>query len=275
MYKKSKLICLLLAVGILSSCTFVNRILNPNFTRITLEVETDSSDSNEVIEQAKNVIASRLYAFGVDFEFDEQKENGKQFSVKIYDTDRFQKVKKFILEEGKLELFEVVSPPNPSPVQTFPTKEGALESLGESPPSDQKVLKYADRDSFEASPSDQWIIVKTPAIVEGKDVRDASAVTRTGSESDYQISFSLKPEGAKKFGEWTGKNINNYLAVSLNDEVKSVAFIKSQIFDQGQIDGRFTKETAENLALVLKSGALPVKVNILSEESNDKSNEAK
>ena len=42
----------------------------------------------------------------------------------------------------------------------------------------------------------------------------------------------------------------------LNDKVKSAAYIKSQIFDQGQIDGRFTKESGEDLALTLKSGAL-------------------
>ena len=39
------------------------------------------------------------------------------------------------------------------------------------------------------------------------------------------------------------------------DKVKSTAYIKSQIFDQGQIDGRFTKESGEDLALTLKSGA--------------------
>ena len=59
--------------------------------------------------------------------------------------------------------------------------------------------------------------------------------------SDYQISFALKPAGAEKFGAWTGANINQYMGVVLNDEVKSIAFIKSQIFDQGQIGGRFTK----------------------------------
>ena len=71
---------------------------------------------------------------------------------------------------------------------------------------------------------------------------------------DYQIAFSFKPTGAEKFGAWTGANINQYMGVVLNDEVKSIAFIKSQIFDQGEISGRFTKESAEDLALTLRSG---------------------
>jgi preprotein translocase subunit SecD len=53
--------------------------------------------------------------------------------------------------------------------------------------------------------------------------------------------------------------------VVLNDEVKSIAFIKSRITDQGTISGRFTKQSAEDLALVLRSGALPAPVKIASE----------
>ncbi len=67
----------------------------------------------------------------------------------------------------------------------------------------------------------------------------------------YDISFSLKKTGADKFGAWTGANVNEYMGVVLNDEVKSIAFIKSQIFDQGEITGNFTKEQGEDLALTL------------------------
>jgi preprotein translocase subunit SecD len=57
------------------------------------------------------------------------------------------------------------------------------------------------------------------------------------------------------------------MAVVLNDEVKSIAFIRSQIFDQGEISGRFTKSTAEDLALTLKSGALPAAIEYLEERT--------
>jgi preprotein translocase subunit SecD len=54
--------------------------------------------------------------------------------------------------------------------------------------------------------------------------------------------------------------------VVLNDEVKSAAFIKSQISDSGQITGHFTREMAEDLALVLKSGALPAHLTIVEDQ---------
>ena len=84
-------------------------------------------------------------------------------------------------------------------------------------------------------------MVEIPAVVDGSELRDAAAVQGKGGGSDYQISFSFKPTGAQKFGDWTGKNIGNYMAVVLNDEVKSAAYIKSQIFDSGEISGRFQK----------------------------------
>ena len=64
-----------------------------------------------------------------------------------------------------------------------------------------------------------------------------------GTRSDYQISFSLKPSGAQKFGEWTGKSIGKYLAIVLNDQVKSAPYIKAQIFDQGT----YRREVFEDL----------------------------
>jgi preprotein translocase subunit SecD len=110
-------------------------------------------------------------------------------------------------------------------------------------------------------------VVEYPSVVDGSELREANAVSRTGGDGDYQISFSFKPSGAQKFGEWTGKNIGNYMAVVLNGEVKSAAYIKSQIFDSGEISGRFTKASAEDLALTLKSGALPAKIEYQEERT--------
>jgi preprotein translocase subunit SecD len=56
--------------------------------------------------------------------------------------------------------------------------------------------------------------------------------------------------------------------VLLNNEVKSIAFIKSQIFDTGMINGNFTKQAAEDLAYVLTSGPLPAPVKIIEEGNN-------
>ena len=128
------------------------------------------------------------------------------------------------------------------------------------------MLPFTERDRFTGNnPSAQkWVVVESPAIIGGSDLRTADAVQSEGH--NYHIGFSLKKAGADKFGAWTGANVNEYLGVVLNDDVKSIAFIKSQISDQGEITGNFTKQAAEDLALVLKAGALPAPVTLIEEK---------
>jgi preprotein translocase subunit SecD len=57
------------------------------------------------------------------------------------------------------------------------------------------------------------------------------------------------------------------MGVVLNNEVKSIAFIKSQITDSGEIEGRFTKQSADDLALTLRSGALPAPIEYQEERT--------
>ena len=130
-------------------------------------------------------------------------------------------------------------------------------------PDNRRVLQYAMRDD-KGSMSNKWVVVESPAVVDGSDLRNAVAVKHTYGD-DYDINFTLNKNGATKFGSWTEANINEYLGIVLNDEVKSIAYIRSQIIDEGQISGRFTRQHAEDLALVLKSGALPARVEFVDE----------
>jgi preprotein translocase subunit SecD len=133
------------------------------------------------------------------------------------------------------------------------------------------VLPYIERaeltaNTNQAEPQKKWVVVESPAVVDGNELRTAAATQGQGG-ADYQISFALKPTGAQKFGAWTGANINEYMGVVLNNEVRSIAFIQSQIFDSGQISGKFTKESAEDLSLILRSGALPAPIEYQEERT--------
>lgn len=141
-------------------------------------------------------------------------------------------------------------------------------------PANRRVFPYSERNepttagqTAETSKEKKWVVVEWPAVVDGSELRSAAATQMRGGAEDYQISFAFKPAGAEKFGTWTGANINQYMGVVLNDEVKSIAYIKSQIFDQGEISGRFTRQSAEDLALTLRSGALPAKIEYQEERT--------
>jgi preprotein translocase subunit SecD len=227
----------------------------------------------QAVEQALKIIEGRINSFGVKeptLQRSGSKESG-QILLQMPGVDDPERVKKLIGSDAKLELMKVIGGTNPAPMTTYPTKEAAEQSLGGKVPTNRRVLAYNERedtpkDLAEKKPS-QYVVVESPAVVDGSELRDAVPTSKTGNESDYQISFSLKPAGALKFGDWTSKNIGAYMAVVLNNEVKSAPFIKSRIDDQGQIDGRFTKASAEDLVLTLKSGALPAKIEYLEERT--------
>ena len=229
----------------------------------------------QATDQALKIIDSRINAFGVKeptLQRQGSADSG-QILLQMPGVENPERVKTLVGETSRLELMKIVGQPNPAPVQIYPTKEAALQTIGGKESDTRKVLPYAERDETpktDQKPSDakkQFVVVESPAVVDGSELRDAAAIQGNGGGSDYQISFSFKPAGAQKFGDWTGKNINNYMAVVLNGEVKSAAFIKSQIFDSGEISGRFSKNTADDLALTLKSGALPASIEYLEERT--------
>jgi preprotein translocase subunit SecD len=224
--------------------------------------------SQQATEQAYNTIDRRINEFGVaepTLQY-HGAQGSNQILLQMPGEQNPERVKMQLTVASKLELVHVVSPPSPSPIQTFNTEKEAIDSLGGTVPANRQVLPYLERDEPSTASGDQsadpnapktekFVVVERPAIIEGKELNRADANQSQGAK-DFTISFSLKPAGAQKFGEWTGANVNQYMGAVLDGKVKSIAFIKSQIFDSGQISGRFTQESAEDLARTLRSGSL-------------------
>jgi preprotein translocase subunit SecD len=230
-------------------------------------------------QQALNIIDGRINSFGVAEPTLQTHgaENSHQILLQMPGVQDPERVKRLLVLESRLELVHIISPPSPMPSQTYASEEEAKMSLntGGVVPANRRVLPYKER--MEKTPTGEkqaeqkpqrWVVVEAPAIIDGSQVRNASATpTRAGGTEDYEIQFSLKKDGADKFGQWTGANINQYMGVVLNDKVESIAFIKSQIFDSGMIEGNYDKQQAEDLALVLRSGALPAAIEYLEERT--------
>jgi preprotein translocase subunit SecD len=81
------------------------------------------------------------------------------------------------------------------------------------------------------------------------------------------VSFSLNQDGARKFGTFTQTNIGRMLAVVLDNRVAEAATIQTRIDDEGRITGNFTSQNAQDLSLVLRSGALPANLTYLEERT--------
>ena len=83
----------------------------------------------------------------------------------------------------------------------------------------------------------------------------------------YEIAFSLDPEGTKIFKDFTSTHIGEYLAIVLDGVIISDPSINSAIDGSGVIQGSFTYDTANNLAIQMRYGSLPVPLKVLQSES--------
>ena len=229
--------------------------------------------------QALNIIDSRINLLGIVEPTLQSHgaQSSHQILLQMPGVQDPERIKGILKGESRLELVHVMGPPNPSPATTYPTREAAIASLnsGGTIPPNRRVLPYQERIDAAAEKTDpnqqrptQYVVVEVPGIIDGSEVRNATAVqSQGGGVDDFEISFSLKKGGADKFGAWTGAHVGEYMGVVLNDKVESIAYIKSQIFDQGQITGRFTQKSAEDLALTLRSGALPAPIEYIEERT--------
>ncbi|HYE16382.1 MAG TPA: protein translocase subunit SecD [Pyrinomonadaceae bacterium] len=248
---------------------------------ITWEMREAAKDAlgDRAVEDALKIIDTRINAIGVAEPTIQRHgaENSRQILLQMPGVDDPERVKKMLAGASILELMKVVSPPSPAPMQTYPTEEAARQSLGGTVPTNRRVLPYMERDEPTAAADNQgqeksneptaWVVVESPAVIDGSELRSADAVGQQGTDEGHLINFTLKPTGAQKFGAWTAANVNQYMAIVLDGKVQSAPFIKSQITDSGQITGNFTKESAGDLALTLRSGALPARLVYLEERT--------
>lgn len=110
------------------------------------------------------------------------------------------------------------------------------------------------------------IVIKERVIVSGEDLTDAKpSYDQNGKPA---VSFDFNTSGAKRFGNHTRSNIGRPFAIVLDDEAISAPTIQSAILGgSGQITNIGSVQDAQELAILLKSGSLPVKLTVLSERT--------
>jgi preprotein translocase subunit SecD len=263
-HKLPSLLPILLLLCLALACHSAGRMFGPKDEGglyLVIAVKADAVQLDQSIQQTMAVIQKRCERLAVYCKLERQSgDKSNRIMLRISSPKDPERIKSVLLSEG-LELRAVVSPPSPMPAQTYSTRAEATTAAG----TDKDVLPYLEREEVKGASPEKFVVLERTPVVTGQDIRDAGVDNRMGGVNDYGINFQLTPAGAQRFGEWTGANINHYMAVVINRQVRSVAYIKTQIFDSGQITGRFTKEQAEDVALVLKSGGLPAPIEALEE----------
>ena len=98
-------------------------------------------------------------------------------------------------------------------------------------------------------------------------VTDASA-TPNSDGGGFQVNFSFDNRGAKRFGDVTRNNVGRQFAIVLDEEIISAPRIQSPITGgSGRITGTFTPEEATELAILIRSGALPAELTTIEQRT--------
>ena len=112
----------------------------------------------------------------------------------------------------------------------------------------------------------RFYVLEAAPVVTGEELVDAQpSFDQNGRPA---VSFRFNPTGARKFGDYTAENIGSPFAIALDGEVISAPVIQNHIpGGAGIITGRFSVEESTNLAVLLRAGALPAKLEFLEERT--------
>lgn len=118
-----------------------------------------------------------------------------------------------------------------------------------------------------ATPPPPGYVVKKQVLVAGGDLTDAQA-TFDQRTNEPVVSFKFNSSGARKFAQATQENVGLPFAIILDNKVISAPVIREPITGgQGQISGSFTVQSANDLAILLRAGALPAPLTVVEERT--------
>jgi preprotein translocase subunit SecD len=209
---------------------------------------------DNAVAQAVETIRNRIDEFGVAEPLI-ARQGIDRILVQLPGVDDPKRVKDLIKNTAFLELKLVTGGPTSD-------RAALLAPHGGQVPANMELVEGA---AVPGQREQIWYLVQKSAVITGRDLKNARPSQR--QLGGNAVSFFLNAAGAEKFAAATGANVGKSLAIILDKRVKSAPNINEQIHDQGEITGSFTPEEANDLALVLRAGALPAGLTYLEERT--------
>jgi preprotein translocase subunit SecD len=213
----------------------------------------------EAVNQALQTIDRRVNELGVAEPIIARHTADDQILVQLPGVTDVARAKEIIRSTAQLELTLVEQGP-------FSDEAQAQQAYGGNLPPDLEILPGNAEGGVQAGmPSTVYYVLRRVPAVTGRDLRNARPSVDENNRP--AVSFSLNSEGAGRFGTFTQANVGRQLAIVLDNRVYSAPNINSRIDNEGIIQGSFTNQEAADLALVLRSGALPADLHYLEERT--------
>jgi preprotein translocase subunit SecD len=214
----------------------------------------------EAVNQALQTIERRVNELGVAEPVVAKHGSGAQILVQLPGVSEVARAKEIIRSTAQLELKLVEQGP-------FYSRDDALQAVGGEIPGEMELVSGSEDVSATGGgvPSTLYYFVGRVAGITGRDLRTARPTLDEMNQP--AVSFSLTQDGARRFGQLTGANIGRQLAIIIDDRVQQAPTIEGRITDEGRITGGYTQQEAQDLSLVLRSGALPASLTYLEERT--------
>ncbi|MER2606551.1 MAG: protein translocase subunit SecD [Siculibacillus sp.] len=199
----------------------------------------------KVVEQSMEVVRRRVDQLGTT-EPIIARQGGSRLLVQVPGLQDIERLKDLLRQTARL-TFHMVESVGPA----------AMEG---SRPADTEVFYTRDDPPVP-------VLLQKRALLTGDELVDAQAAF-DGQSGEAVVNFRFNTSGAQKFGQITQQNVGRLFAIVLDKDVITYPQIRSPILGgSGQISGNFDVQKANDLALLLRAGALPADLTIVEERT--------
>lgn len=226
---------------------FALNVDNDGLVRFSFTEEGLNQRMASIVQQSIEVIRRRVDELGTT-EPNIQRQGTDRILVEAPGEQNPERLKSLIGQTAQL-TFHLVDTTMPA--------EQAMQGR---PPAGTMVISSVD------DPPVPYLVEEVP-LMTGEDLTDAQ-VSINQQTNEPVVSFRLNTAGARKFATVTTQNVGRPFAIVLDNEVISAPRINEPITQgSGQISGNFTVQTANDLAVLLRAGALPAKLTVIEERA--------
>jgi preprotein translocase subunit SecD len=229
-----------------------------------------AEEQEDAVRRALEILNNRIDQFGVT-EPQIRRQGENMIVVELPGDADPERMRKFIQGKGRLnfhivdtdalELFKEYQIQHPGEIMNLDGSINQPDIL----PKGTVLRGVFDKDLYGMEQQRGFTVLNETAGLSGNYIRDAR-VSEDPITNKPLVNFLLTSEGGEIFYKLTSENVNNILAVVLDDKVKAQARINEPIRDAVQVTG-FDRDEAAELALVLRTGALPVPLEIINQQA--------
>src|SRR5580692_5182061 len=231
--------------------------------QVTMSPTRIAAIQQQTMDQAEETIRRRIDALGLTEPLVAPYGQGdNEIIVELPGEGDPNRAKSVIQAGGQLELHLVLD------TTAYQSEVAALAAHGGVlPPNAQIVQGKSSASGTSQAAGESWYVIDRVPVVTGRDLRSATAVRSTKNIGFYDVDFTLSTEAGRRFGPFTEQNIGKQLGIVLEHKLQTAPVINGRIDDTGVIEGQFGEQEANDLGLVLRSGALPASIKYLEERT--------